>query len=210
MLEEIASQHFDEVVHRLENRAKTSMTLDDIRVSKHNMREIQQIATNSGIEIEARLTRAFEQVKLPRTRFTNGDFRVLYTALDEETALSEITYHFSPAQRTGKSTVFYFDQVTYRVSGEMKDLREHLQKMPFLNDPDVARAYPHCNQVGLEAKTLNLDALFTMSARRKEGVCVPIFRRAVVSASGSRIQATVEMKFNAETGAVVLGRQATA
>lgn len=205
MLEEIESEAFDVVVHRLERRAKTTKTLEDIGSSARNRPGIQKIVIDAKVDIEARLTRSFEPKLGQRTRFSNGEFGVLYTALDDETAISELSFHSLPQLR-GSHEAFQFEHVTYSASGAMKDVRAHLGSMPYLNNPDKDASYRLCNLVGLEAKNANLDALLSMSARRASGVCAPIFRRSAISVGSSAVHETVTMTFDADSDGIAIAR----
>ena len=116
------------------------------------------------------------------SRFTAGDVAVFYSALDIETALSEIE---SLARRTTfdglKSTV----TVRYRCgecdfAGDVKDLVPLANDLPFLSSIDES-GYPQCQAVAREAIAEGLQGLLTPSARRINGINLPVFSEMALS-----------------------------
>ena len=113
------------------------------------------------------------------SRFSDGSFSVLYTALEAETAEAEARNSFP--KRIGKPKgprVAFFSLFSCTFDGTEIDLRPKVADWPDLvNDDD----YSFCNQIGAEAKRLELDGLVTWSVRRRDGANLPVFSRQSVS-----------------------------
>ena len=123
-----------------------------------------------------------------RSRFTNGEFEVFYTAFELQTAEAEIRHH-SPAWAAGntKPTPYHYSGSRMVFTGLAKDLRPLASAWPKLI---YTSDYSFCNSLGVEAVELKLDALVVPSVRQLGGTNLPIFRRAsavVLSAEGELI-----------------------
>jgi len=132
------------------------------------------------------------------TRFSDGSFPVFYSSLDSETAEAEVrhwapTFMGSPPQpRTVYQWLF---RCTFE--GDEKDLRPQIRTWPHLIHKSD---YTFCNRLGAEAVQLRVDALVTWSARRPQGVNLPVFsRRALRNPGTLRL---VAITFDPATGSV--------
>jgi RES domain len=113
------------------------------------------------------------------TRFSGGSWRVFYASLDWDTAEPEVGYHVLKAIEHAGAPVYY-QRFECTVAGDGYDLRPHVRTFPFLTDPRETEAYPSCQALAREARGNGADGLVTLSARRAEGINVPVFvRRAL-------------------------------
>lgn len=132
------------------------------------------------------------------TRFSGGSFPVFYSSLDSETAEAEIR-HWAPRfmGRPERPRTAYYCRFRCTFKGVEKDLRPQIGTWPNLtHDSD----YTFCNQLGAEAVELGLDGLTTWSARRAQGVNVPVFSRR--SLSNPKTVRLVTVTYNPATGSV--------
>jgi hypothetical protein len=115
------------------------------------------------------------------SRFSDGSWRVFYSALEIDTAEAEVIHH----QRrnllpTARPRPVYFRRFVCRFAGLAKDVRPLCPTHTFLCDPSEI-SYPQCQAVGAEAVAESLDGLLSLSARRPGGNTLPVFRRAAIS-----------------------------
>ena len=112
--------------------------------------------------------------RLYRSRFSNGDHEVFYTAYDLETCEEEMRHHLP--LRVGSSdgipTAYHFYGSRWEFSGAAKDLRNHDGVWPDLLHLDD---YTFCNLIGAEAVAMKLDALIVRSVRHLGGTNLPVF-----------------------------------
>ncbi len=170
----------DSIVERLLNRG----------ISPESFPEIQERLRRLGIVIELAqlIDKVFEPSTNPKhptpfakTRFSNGDKAVFYSALEDETSIEEIRYHqtqsgeFSDLENTPKAPPRYFQLYETDFDGTMLDLFIIHADCPELTSKDES-GYPRCGQLAEEASR-SIDAFRTPSARRPEGTCTPVFDR---------------------------------
>ncbi len=113
-------------------------------------------------------------------RFSDGSIPVFYSALEDETCVAEMKYW---CERVASPTdVFdrYYDLLECTFLGVSLQLVQHAQQYPDLVSVTEA-GYPFCRAVATWAKLEGAQALHTASARRSEGVCVPVFIRSTLS-----------------------------
>lgn len=117
-----------------------------------------------------------------KTRFTNGDKAVFYSALEDETSIEEIKYHqtrsgeFSDLENTPHAPPRYFRLYETDFDGTLLDLFTIHPDCPELTSANE-NGYPKCRQLAEEARSRSINAFRTPSARRHEGTCTPIFDR---------------------------------
>ena len=183
MLEKIPSQRYQRKIFRL-----ASISLDDEEFTSQLQLDDQGIdelrvflgsnANNQNIEelLDApfRTKRKFKRA----TRFSDGTFPVFYSSLDAVTAEAEIKYWLPKYIGQSKNTrTVYYRQFSCIFDGDEMDLRSKISDWPdLIHDND----YTFCNQIGAEAKNLNLDGIVTVSVRRNKGANLPIFSRSAV------------------------------
>ncbi|MDO6962971.1 RES family NAD+ phosphorylase [Rhizobium alvei] len=118
------------------------------------------------------------------SRYSNGEWPVLYTATSVDTAVSEKGYWvytsiFSKSARPTEVECIEY-QVTFEGVG--LSLVNAVADKPELVHPTD---YSYCWRVAKEAREKNIDFLFAPSARRKGGVNVNLFRKTAVFEIGS-------------------------
>lgn len=116
------------------------------------------------------------------TRFSSGEWPVLYAALDKGTAEDEIRYHRGRDLLT--LTVprrFFYRLIELEYCGITIDLGMQTTVWPALTDPEPTTAYPFCQELGREGSAEGIAGFLTVSARRAGGINVPVFRREALS-----------------------------
>lgn len=174
MLERIPVDRHDATVYRLYSPAAISslrdMGLDD--------RQVAEAINAADLEVtEIQVIDAVFKKTSGRSRFSNGDFSVLYTAEDLATAEAEIKSFVSRTQSRGSSASRFYRRVNLHFAGDVKDLRPKTAEWPDLVSDD----YSFCQAIGKEVYELQIDGLRSTSARRADGTCLPVFRREAVS-----------------------------
>ena len=110
-----------------------------------------------------------------QSRFSDGLIRVFYSATEWQTSRDE-ALNWIYAKTTWSFA--HYRLLCCIVTGRVKDLRMHIDRMPYLIADD---GYPQCNQIAHAAINEQLHGLLTPSARRPTGTCVPVFRRDSLS-----------------------------
>ena len=116
--------------------------------------------------------------KRDRTRFSDGSFPVFYSALEVETAEAEMKHRVPIYNKNSdKRKTFFYSKFSCDFHGLEIDLRTKVREWPdLIHDND----YSLCNRIGAEARRLELDGLVTWSARREDGVNLPVFSRQAI------------------------------
>ena len=134
------------------------------------------------------------------TRFSDGSFPVFYSSLSSETAEAEVR-HWAPTvmgrPRQPRTTYYWLFRCTFE--GVEKDLRPQIQTW---SDLVHGGDYTLCNQLGAEAVELGLDGLVTWSARRRQGMNLPVFSRR--SLRGPETEGLMALTYDPATGSVWL------
>lgn len=135
-----------------------------------------------------------------RSRFSDGSFPVLYSALERPTCEGEARHWFVHRAIGGATPrVHYYDCFSFDYSGETIDLSPMQTAWPELTHPDD---YSFCNLLGAEAVASGLDGFVTPSTRHADGSCLPVFKRRAVS-SPKRI-AHAAFSIDAASGNVII------
>ena len=133
-----------------------------------------------------------------QTRFSDGSFPVFYSSFDAPTVEAEVK-HWLPSyigQPRNPRTVYY-QRFSCTFDGVEKDLRSKIKDWPQLME---SSDYTFCNRIGAEARTLEVNALVTLSVRHIAGINLPIFSRETIGEP--RSEAFVAMTYNPTTGTV--------
>ncbi len=182
----IPSEHFSSVTHRFVADRPLTDALAALDLSPDEIKEVTQLVSSRHLEEnrESLLDGPF----LPRpnlmpvkTRFSDGSVRVFYSAIEPATAQAEISYWYAKPLLSGSNPreVFY-RLLECHFEGNIKDLRPHLDSMPFLTADD---GYDECNELAREAVSARLAGLLAPSARKAGGTCLPVFRRESLSSA---------------------------
>jgi hypothetical protein len=175
----------DETLFRLANPPRIRKSLMDIGATLEEAIEtIDFIGGDNSNDASLMLNTPFEETPTfrPRpTRYSDGSWRVFYSALEVDTAEQERGYWCvqeiqtePPAQRH-----FHYRHLRCRFRGEAFDVKAKLADWPFLIGD--RSAYPQCQDVARSAIQADADALIAPSARRAGGTTIPVFKRAALS-----------------------------
>ena len=166
--------------------------------SSNELRELLA-ASDQGTELDELLDGPFRPKRRlrHRTRFSDGSFPVFYSSLDSATAEAEMRYWFPRySGRPQHPRTAYYRRFSCTFDGIEKDLRTKISEWPDLvHDND----YSFCNQLGAEARRLEVDGLVTLSARH-EGANLPVFARQAVS--DPELEGGVAMTYYPDPGRV--------
>jgi hypothetical protein len=114
------------------------------------------------------------------TRFSDGSWRVFYSALEPETAEQERAHWCRKNAQSNPTAVqrFHYRELRCRLDGHGYDLRPKREDWPFLTGDET---YPPCNALAAEARTNGAHAMLCPSARRPKGTTTPVFAREALS-----------------------------
>ena len=190
MLELVSSQQFESVTFRLVSYKDLGTYFPiDLGLSEEESDELKTLFAESDFPLDpdAIITGVFKpklNLAPRRTRFSDGYIQVYYSALEIDTAVSEVRYWLEKELHIGaNSTTANYRILEALFDGHVKDLRTVIEQIPFLTGDD----YEACNLIAAEVIDDNsLDALLVPSARRIGGTCIPIFRRSALKAASWR------------------------
>ena len=164
----------------IDNLAELGVSVDNFGEVIEELRKIGEVlSTNDIVPNTFRPSEGYPTTFNP-SRFTDGHYGVLYTALETETSIAEIEYHQSKAgyfhrlENDESAPKRYFDILKFDFIGSHFDLFPIAGEVPELTSEDDS-GYPRCREIAQEAIDAAADALLTPSARAKEGRCVPVF-----------------------------------
>lgn len=206
MLNDCPIEETQRAVLKLAATHEASLTTKLLRrgIAPQNIKETVSALTSSEMPLSAQdvvdeAFRAQKRGRLPyRTgRFSDGTIGVYYSAIDKETCERERAFHLeseiAEIRESASQHPRYYNLVSCRYSGITADLRgqedTHIDLVS-----QTEQGYPFCQQVGLQAKELNIDGFLAPSARNRGGTCVPIFKRSAISKP--RIVAEVKVLIN--------------
>ncbi|MGA7070403.1 RES family NAD+ phosphorylase [Bradyrhizobium sp.] len=115
------------------------------------------------------------------TRFSDGTWRVFYSALEVETAEKERGYWCLREIQSDPPALrhFHYRELRCRLQGEAYDVKAKLADWPFLVGDHSA--YAQCQNVARAAIQADADALIAPSARKNGGTTIPVFKRVALS-----------------------------
>lgn len=183
MLENIAPISIDETVYRLANPPRVRAALDVLGTDFEKVIEtLDFMKASSADDVADLLTSPFAaDYTPPPTRFTDGTWKVFYSAIEPETCEAERGYwcarELQPNPRTPQR--FHFREMRCRVTGPGFDVRPMQGEWPFLTGDDST--YPKCQELAQEARGAKADAMLCPSARRAGGSTVPVFVQIALS-----------------------------
>jgi hypothetical protein len=132
-------------------------------------------------------------------RFGDGGYPVFYSAMEEQTCISEVSHHHARQLEEQRSGNVPYDRYCHLIvvnfAGVALILTGATQNHPDLVSPTGA-GYPFCRSLGAAAVAANIDALYTTSARAPDGTCVPVFNWSTLTEP----QARSRFRFYAEGG----------
>ena len=205
MLASLESEKLSLILFRLSNLQSIEDSLKECGLEPKEMKEtstflrVRGIADNIDELVEApfRHKSSLHKSGHYRSRYSDGSFPVLYTALEESTAEAEVR-HWFPTRMGNPSTLRMGHYLCFSCSfhGMTKDLRPKHSEWKGLTDED----YDFCNRLGKEASEEGLDALLSPSAREAHGSTVPVFVRT--SVDRPQVLKAVALTFDPRTGEV--------
>ncbi len=156
-------------------------------------------ALDELIEVPFRRKTSLHKNSRYKSRYSDGSFPVLYTALEESTAEAEAR-HWFPTVMGNPSTSRTGHYLCFSCSfdGMTKDLRLKHSEWHELTQEN----YDFCNKLGKEAIEEELDAFLSPSARKVNGTTVPVFTRG--SVDNPQILKAVALTLDPVTGEVIL------
>jgi hypothetical protein len=185
MLERIATLVINEIVYRLANPPRMRAALAELGADREGVLETLDFLKTTGAEdVSVLLSAPFvdDPIYTPSpTRYSDGTWKVFYSALEPETCEAERAYWcFRNVQSDPPATrQFHYREFRCRLNGTGYDLRPMRDKWPFLTGD--TSTYPKCQDVAREARTALASALLCPSARHKDGTTAPVFVREVLS-----------------------------
>ena len=203
MLGEIRSKRNRRQVFRLAAIPQKEDFVAELRLDRQGSDELRELLadTGHGGHLDELLDSPFRPKRRlrSRTRFSDGSFPVFYSSLDPATADVEIRYWFPRySGRPWSPRTAYYRRFSCTFDGIEKDLRDKIADWPdLIHDSD----YSFCNQLGAEAKRLEIGGLVTWSARC-EGANLPVFMRQAVS--NPELEDAVAMTYHPDTGKVAV------
>lgn len=176
----------DDRVFRLLAPQMLDDALAALGTSPRNARVIEDFlnSTSSRVLAEDDVAFAFDP-PFRVGRFSDGKHGVFYTALEEETAISELRHHVVKRLQAKLSNEAHYMMMSFRVFGNAKDLRPVQAQMPYLSDQNENSAYPLCQALARRAIRHALDLFIAPSARRAAGSCAPVFFSTSVDVSSA-------------------------
>ena len=166
MLEEIPSQRNRRRVFRLQAIADDEKFNSVLNLDQQSSRELRDLIADADniVNPDEFLDGPFEPKHRFKcqTRFSDGSFPVFYSSLEPDTAEAEVM-HWVPL-RIGNPQdprTVYYRSFSCEFFGVEKDLRSKVSDWPDLIEPSD---YTFCNQLGNEAKEMQIDGLLTRSA----------------------------------------------
>lgn len=137
-------------------------------------------AIQRAISLDVKHALNFARGSFGVSRYSNGSWPVLYTATEDETSLHEVAYHakreWLAGMRVGLPIPNYrtCKKLVYVVQVDASS-----QKIESMADPKlVADDYIHCHSIAASAKAAGFESLRVPSARRRNGVCIPVFEKS--------------------------------
>jgi hypothetical protein len=185
MLRGLAEIDIEERVYRLGNPPRVKAALLDLGDDWEALAEtVDFLKADSDNEASALLDSPFVQkpgYKPEPTRFSDGTWRVFYSALEANTCEAEVAHW---CRKTVQSTPtaqrrFYYRELRCRLRGKGYDVRPQMDTWAFLTG-DFS-SYPACHQLAKEAKDAHADAMLCPSARLTGGSTSPVFERRALS-----------------------------
>lgn len=148
-------------------------------ISAESVLEVRTALTAVDIVLDANDAVAYSFREPYRVgRFGDGHIGVFYSALEEETCVTEISYRHGRQLAEQRSGEFphdrYYHLITCNFSGVALVLLGEEVSHPELISA-TENGYPFCQRLANEAAADGIDALYTRSARAENGTCVPVF-----------------------------------
>jgi hypothetical protein len=210
MLESFPKIVIDETVFRIANPLRVRAALVDLKADLQDALETIDFLGMSGADdAEFMLNAPFQDdpttsYKLRPTRFSDGTWKVFYSALETETAEAEMAYWCRRELQSEPPGLLrlYYRELKCHLRGKGYDLRPMRPEWPFLTGE--VENYSECQAVARKAKEAQADAMLCPSARLDSGTTSPVFVRPALSEAA--ILGLVIFEID-EAGAIKTSRQ---
>jgi RES domain-containing protein len=185
MLRGLAEVQIDERIYRLGNPPSTRAALLELGDDWEAVVEtVDFLKADSDDDALVLLNSPFVQrpgYKPEPTRFSDGTWRVFYSALEANTCEAEVAYWCRKTVQSHPATQrrFYYRQLRCRLRGRGYDVRPKVDEWAFLTGD--SSSYPDCHKLAQEARDVQADAMLCPSARQEGGSTSPVFERHVLS-----------------------------
>jgi hypothetical protein len=202
MLEDVEQLAINHIIYRLANPPRIRAALADLSTSLEEVLEtIDFLGLQSAEDAASLLDTPFREdtaYRQPPTRFSDGSWRVFYSALEPETAERERAHwcRKEAQSRPPTSRRFHYRELRCRLDGNGYDLRPKHADWPFLTGDTT---YPPCQALAREAKEAGATAILSPSARRSGGTTAPVFVRQILSAATILSLVVIEIEASGET-----------
>ena len=183
MLEEYERSRQNEVVLKLGSFPKSS--IEEILLSRgldpNSIGDATAILALVGAPFtpDDAVAYSFTQHGAPPTfgrgRFGDGSHPVYYSALEMETCEQEVRHRLKDVKAAVPFDM-YFQFIACDFSGAVLNLCGSEEAHPELMS-ETEDGYPFCQALALAARNSGIEAFHTPSARRKGGICTPVFSR---------------------------------
>jgi hypothetical protein len=182
VLENVPSLPLNEVVFRFASERGLPETLRAMGLDPEDVRETLGFLGEHMVSErpEALLDGPFEdkpQLRPQPSRFSDGTWKVFYSALDLETARTEVAHAFVRAALEGPAGPRYCRYFRCACRGRGADLRPLVAEWPAL----LGDQWELCQGLGREGVRAGLDAFLAPSARAPQGTNVAVFSRPALA-----------------------------
>lgn len=119
------------------------------------------------------------------SRFSDGSFGVWYGALDAETSTRETLYHclvFAQEEIRKTNDPVINERVMFLANIASKRSADMLDSIEVFPDLIHPTDYTLCQTIGAACRVQGVELLRTLSARKSDGVCVPVFTPNAIKA----------------------------
>ena len=201
MLEDDEAIWINHLVHRLANRQEIRAALGDLPISLEDAIEtIDFLGATDTADALTLLDAPFRidsRYRPHPTRFTDGTWRVFYSALEPETVENEVAHWCRKEFQSQPPALrrFHYKHLQCRLDGQAFDVRPRLKNWSFLTGDNT---YPECQALAAEAKSRGVDAILCPSARRPGGTTAPVFERRALSDPTIRDGIVLEIEASGE------------
>ncbi len=126
----------------------------------------------------------FKKENWRSSRFSDGQsYGVFYSAEDEKTSIYEAAwwaYQLAKDNVWPRGEVYTSDRVMYRALIEAEQIADLTREENYFESLIDPYDYSFCQSLGLAVQEQGWQALRTYSARRKSGICLPVFSLEVI------------------------------
>lgn len=166
---------------------RSKLVLKDIGFRYSNALLDKKRAVARAIRLDVKFALDVSRSFFGVSRYSDGSWPVLYTATEDETSIFEVAYHARrewitvisgtsspPSFKTSKKLLY-----TLQVDTSTQ------QVLSFADARLVDADYSYCHSQAASARSAGYKSIKVPSARRRHGVCVPVFDRSAIRTNGT-------------------------